>query len=210
MKIIDALLKLDPNNDDHWTADGLPRMEVVEEFAKKKGIKRAEVTAADPEFNREVAASKVVEGDSTAEDIGSEADSPEEPASAVEASSEPSAADLDEVFQELKADAEGLQAQVNQLNKEMGEAAKLRGELELSLQGVQAKMNEMYPNSSDASAIKEFITSQTKQREKKVALRRSVLKHIDPTSLNATSPLDAALARKGSRGGARPNFTSQG
>ncbi len=41
-----ALQALDPKNDDHWTADGLPRLDVV------KAGTRAAVTAAAPNFSR--------------------------------------------------------------------------------------------------------------------------------------------------------------
>jgi hypothetical protein len=43
-----ALLKLDTNNDDHWTAEGLPRLDAV-----ASGIRRAEVTAVAPHFTRQ-------------------------------------------------------------------------------------------------------------------------------------------------------------
>lgn len=50
--IKNALLKLDPANDDHWTDDGLPRIDVVTEFAGKS-VKRAEINKAFPNFSRQ-------------------------------------------------------------------------------------------------------------------------------------------------------------
>lgn len=47
-QIIEALRKLDPNNDEHWTADGLPKLEAL----GVKDVKRAEVTKAAPHFTR--------------------------------------------------------------------------------------------------------------------------------------------------------------
>jgi len=44
--ILEALKALDPKNDDHWTADGLPRLDVV------KAGTRAVVTKAAPNFSR--------------------------------------------------------------------------------------------------------------------------------------------------------------
>lgn len=48
-KIIEALKKLDPAADDHWTADGLPKVEAL----GIEGVKRADVTKAAPHFKRD-------------------------------------------------------------------------------------------------------------------------------------------------------------
>jgi len=56
MNIVEALNTLDPKNDDQWTADGLPRMDVVEGLVGDKSITRADVTNAAPDFTRETAA----------------------------------------------------------------------------------------------------------------------------------------------------------
>lgn len=48
-KIHTALAALDPANDDHWTADGLPKIEAL----KLEGVKRADVTTAAPHFRRD-------------------------------------------------------------------------------------------------------------------------------------------------------------
>lgn len=49
--ITEALQRLDPANDEHWTGDGLPRIDAL---AKLDVVAtRAEVTAASPQFNRE-------------------------------------------------------------------------------------------------------------------------------------------------------------
>lgn len=61
MNINQALATLDPENDDHWTSDGLPRMEVVEDLVGDKSIKRKDVTDADPEFTRETAKARKTE-----------------------------------------------------------------------------------------------------------------------------------------------------
>lgn len=44
-----ALKALDPSNDDHWTADGLPRLGAL----GIQGLSRQAVTAAAPRFSRE-------------------------------------------------------------------------------------------------------------------------------------------------------------
>lgn len=50
--IIEALQKLDPNNDNHWTADGLPRIDTIKFMASNQSITREDITAAAPNFKR--------------------------------------------------------------------------------------------------------------------------------------------------------------
>lgn len=49
------LRKLDPQNDKHWTEDGLPSVEVVAEALVDPSISRAMIDVAAPGFNREKA-----------------------------------------------------------------------------------------------------------------------------------------------------------
>ncbi len=51
----EALLKLDPANDDHWTDAGLPSVEAVREIAGVQTISRADITALAPNLNRDEA-----------------------------------------------------------------------------------------------------------------------------------------------------------
>lgn len=48
-KIIEALKRLDLTKDEHWTADGLPKVEAL----GIEGVKRADVTKAAPHFKRD-------------------------------------------------------------------------------------------------------------------------------------------------------------
>lgn len=50
--IINALQALDHDNDDHWTDNGLPQVEVIKEIVKGK-VSRGEINAAYPGFVRE-------------------------------------------------------------------------------------------------------------------------------------------------------------
>ncbi len=51
-----ALRLLDPTEDDHWTSDGLPRMEAIHALTEDASITRKMVTDADPNLTRETAA----------------------------------------------------------------------------------------------------------------------------------------------------------
>jgi hypothetical protein len=63
MKIKEALSHLDPANDEHWTADGLPRMDaIVELLGGDTSVTRKDVTDAVPGLTREVAQAQLVTG----------------------------------------------------------------------------------------------------------------------------------------------------
>lgn len=62
MDLAAAISLLDPENPDHWTADGKPKMAVLEEFTNGN-LTRAEVEEAFPEFNRDTARAKDAEAD---------------------------------------------------------------------------------------------------------------------------------------------------
>lgn len=54
-KVAEALRKLDVNNDNHWTADGLPRIDTVRMIAGNQALTREMITAEMPEFSRQTA-----------------------------------------------------------------------------------------------------------------------------------------------------------
>ncbi len=60
-----AMLKLDPENDDHWvkhgSAKGLPKLNAVEEAYGKAGLGRQDLEAAMPGWNREKAIGAALE-----------------------------------------------------------------------------------------------------------------------------------------------------
>ncbi len=58
MNINEALSSLDPANDEHWTADGLPRMDAVQALVGSSDITREDVTNAAPDLTRETSAQK--------------------------------------------------------------------------------------------------------------------------------------------------------
>lgn len=54
-KIVEALLKLDVQNNNHWTADGLPRLDTVKMLAADQSLTREQVAVAAPGFSRTTA-----------------------------------------------------------------------------------------------------------------------------------------------------------
>jgi hypothetical protein len=51
-KLKEALLELDPDNDEHWTEQGLPAMSAIHSITGDETISRKMVTDVAPKFNR--------------------------------------------------------------------------------------------------------------------------------------------------------------
>lgn len=54
-QLLTALQQLDPSNDDHWTGEGLPRVDVVRALAGAGTLTREQLTALAPGFTRDTA-----------------------------------------------------------------------------------------------------------------------------------------------------------
>lgn len=52
-KVLEALGKMDPMNDNHWTSDGMPRIDTVKFLAGDPTLTREMVTAEAPNFTRQ-------------------------------------------------------------------------------------------------------------------------------------------------------------
>lgn len=52
-KIIDALMMMDSMDDDQWTTDGSPKVDVVNDLGELEGVTRAQILEAAPKFSRE-------------------------------------------------------------------------------------------------------------------------------------------------------------
>jgi hypothetical protein len=51
-RISEALAKLDPANDEHWTSNDLPRVDIVAQLSDVVDVNRARIEALAPEFRR--------------------------------------------------------------------------------------------------------------------------------------------------------------
>lgn len=98
MNIQDALKELMPSNPDHWTVDGMPRVDVMAQKTDNSELTRNDITAADPEFTREKSltdqAKKLAVDESPKTDPSAKADEAStegvsEPQEAMEQSAEP-------------------------------------------------------------------------------------------------------------------------
>ncbi len=60
MNINEALAGLDPSDDEMWTGQDLPRIDVMRHMVKNPELTRKDITEANPEFTRRTAADAVV------------------------------------------------------------------------------------------------------------------------------------------------------
>lgn len=108
-EILEAVRALDPKNDEHWTADGLPRLDAVENLLGGD-VNRKAVTNAAPDFTRSVALSLVdADGEPPVDEPPVDGDE-DETASEGEAPAEETTSEDDETSAETEtADTETVQ-----------------------------------------------------------------------------------------------------
>lgn len=194
--MLKALAKLDPSNDDHWTADGAPRIEVVENYLEAK-TSRKEIIAAAPTFTREIAAADVqptVQPEPEAAATPAEPEAPEAPAVAVEA----------DPLAELQARLDAANAAAAAIEKEKAAA---QAAIDAAIEA-QAKTPTHISNQLE---IQRFLQAQQEQRIARGEARRNLAEAgVDLRGLQeivSGSKLDQAMSRKKGFGNKRPVFT---
>lgn len=210
-QINEALALLDPANDEHWTADGAPRVDVVQELTGLEKLVRKDITTAAPNFTRATAAApepEPSEGDDEQEPDAAEQDEgpdspelaelkaqaeelvPEEPSDEVRAQAREEFAALEAKFKALAKDREDIAKELEQAQKEMDEA--------------YDRMLKVDPDMTNGEAIQEFIKRQNQNRLDRALRTQKILQGIDRKTLDPRAPIDAAMARNNSRGSTRP------
>lgn len=176
--IKDMLSMLDPQLEEHWTADGLPRVDIIQEIAGG-GIDatRKVITDAWPEFNRELATTLLSLPDEDQQDT-------EKGATKVEV----------EKRSRLE-DAKVARTQAeSRLNNLLNERKELSEEIDKAQQDI-GRLNTFIdihtPHNDNQNAIREYIDSQNNLRESRASGR---------------SQMDQAMARRTTRGLQRPAF----
>lgn len=224
-KIIDALSKLDPANDNHWTQDGLPRLDTIKILSGDPSLSREAVTAARPDFNREAAqaaATAAQAGAATPVQGATDAAPPAPAAAATATETQPPAppappeSDLPNLSQPVLAEVSNQQddllARIKeaQLNLSDRQDALHLAKQELvdaqnEVASLEAQIKEASPNNS--STIMDYLARQRQNLEDRGA-RKQLIKEsgldLKQLAKDLKSPLDAAMERKNSRGAQRP------
>lgn len=211
--IIKALVQLDPANPDHWTGDGLPRLDAIKGVS---GIKREDVTAAAPHFTKDnpTLEAPAAQGGESTSGQGADAD-PTPPAADEgggdegeqngdddaalddqdeqdEADQEAEAGDLDEAelaLLEAKAKLEEAQAVANEAQKAVA-AAQAEHDRIVELRDANKRPHQ------DMEDRLAFIRRQQQMRAQRAGASAELLKGLDLTKLDPRSPLDRSMARK--------------
>lgn len=199
MNINEALSQLDPTNDDHWTNDGLPRLDAVSELTGSQ-VKRAEVTNANPTFSR-TSSKEVIQSDRHDEEKGEKEEvvAPLTELELLAKKADKLSAALLEAQQNLsewKEKADRLANETNHLNRMVDrEKAKVKNHDTKNVRDYLAKQREV--RASKAAATKKFF-EETGTTPARIA-----------DAANTLAPIDAAMrGRKAKPGSTRPSRRS--
>lgn len=172
-----ASTKLDVENDDHWTQDGLPGLEAIHQFTGNQRIKRADVTNALPDFNREAARA-----------AAEKADEPDAPVEAGEKpfvdpngtpiNQEHSAADRKLTEEELNDRLEALAAQRIEVSANVEKAKKQITEIEREEAKIADLKAKLYPPLSFSELIEQHLAATLPREAQKVQRAEEVRKSL--------------------------------
>lgn len=219
-KIADALTKLDPNNDNHWTQDGLPRLDTIKILASDPTLTRDQVTAAAPDFNR-TAALVATGGPPVAPATTPAAPATENvpPPAPVAAEGDVQGAGAEEFPQltqdpiaEAATDSETYRAQLDEAMLNLNDALAEQDAAARRVHDVQNEVGRLEGLLENLSkTIENPIMAYLAQQQKNLEDRADRMKAIKESGLDLTglqrslkAPIDAAMARKNGRGGIRP------
>lgn len=220
--IIDVLSKLDPTNDNHWTQDGMPRLDTIKILSGDPSLTREQVIAAAPDFNRGTAqaatgAQQAGAGTTLPPNTGAvaqgAASGPSGGVSLPAASPESGLPNLNPLpIAEDANDIETLNAKLAQAQLNLSDAQDRLGLARQELTDAQNEVAELEKQIKEetpagANPITEYLKRQQKNLEERGA-RKALIKEsgldLKQLAKDLRSPLDAAMERKNGRGASRP------
>lgn len=208
MEIKEALAQLDVLDDDQWTTDGLPRVEVVEKILGRS-TSRADITNADPGFNRSTATSQPETSQSLDPEPQETPDAEEAKEEKVEVSMDPfdlKEAQLQTEIEDLSLLASEKIRELNALKKQVAELSAIQNRKVLALE----RMRRLRPGRRDANTIGAYLAQAAKTREERA--QRAMAFIAGGTNikdvlaqLSIKAPIDVAMnKRKAAPGSTRP------
>lgn len=111
-------------------------------------------------------------------------------------------ANLDE--HELQRDKDSIENNIKSLQAKSKRVEDSISNAKLHLLAVNKTMNAKFPNSTETQAIQSYIKAQNKAREERARKRSLILDNFDISDIDPRAPVDRAMARRNSRGSARP------
>ena len=150
MILTDALEKLNPLDDSHWTSDGAPRLDVLRSFTDNKSLSKSQVQKAAPKFNRD---NPIINSDNsdTAPDV-------------------PSVGGLSDEIEKAK-------AIYDDSIKKLKVAESNKAEAEGVLTALQNQYESLHPPKSNAEVMQDYLQAQRKKLNEKAARIREFEKN---------------------------------
>lgn len=217
MNIQEALLALDPKNDQHWTDAGLPRLSELKRLTGNDSLTRSDVNDVDSEFHRDMVG---VVHDVLDDIFGESSDdaAEEQPEPAVEPRESvlglplPQILGDPEVARQALQELNGLQIEAaNRLKAVKAEQAQLAAQVAVVERAVERHRRAM-GSEDDASGVRAYLERQRQVREERAARRKAFIESgvtagEVAAELRGQAPIDAAMnARGNSRGTSRPQM----
>lgn len=218
MNIIEALKKLDPADDNHWTAEGLSRLDTVRMIAEDPAITRDAIEAAAPAFTRAnaadydfVAAAAAQAGDKGKGNTNpnpfaaTPAQAQNEPVNATGETKPETQTTVETASQDEVVDLEAALAEAEQYTAEVKAklfaAEKAFEEAQAAEDAIRVKLHKAGATQNNEAIIRDYLDRQLEEyaAKQKVADELAAV-GVNLKNLQAAaniSPLDAALgARK--------------
>ncbi len=183
-----ALETLNPENDDHWTADGAPKLDALETIMGEK-VKRADVTKMFPLFTRDVS-------------IGNANVAKAETKTALEKIAEAPTVEVD-VGEALHDAVDVAEALLNEARSTLDMATISLGRAQEKYADTLKARDDAFPPLTNTENIREFLDEQHRQRISRHSGAAAFIRKEDAAYL-AKAPVDKAFAAKRNRGTRRP------
>jgi len=206
-KILDALKRLDHKNDNHWTEDGLPRVDTVKLLAGDSSITRELVTKEAPSFTRFSAAEEANAAGAQAPIVAASTTASTDTPIVAPAEQQPGAGtDQDEGGSELE----------QKLAAARAELAEMEAQLAAGMVIIDAKRKEVdklideHSKVHGQTPLQDALAGYFAQQKANLAERGQRMQSLKATGidfkalLTFKAPIDQAMARKTARGGQRP------
>lgn len=217
LSLIEALAKLDPKNDNHWTVEGQPRLDTVKFFAGQPSLMREELDKVCVYTREDALAGKAPELVSPASTTPEAAASPPvvaatatstapvapEPPAAPVAVEPPKPFDMEEAQANLSALNDGLAA----VNQQLYQLNKVRDGINEQISTLEDLVRKHSPADTTSHAVQQYHARQKQlleQRATQIDRVRS-FEQESGVKLSDLVPKKAPIdqARKNSRGGPR-------
>jgi hypothetical protein len=197
-KIICALRSLDPLNENHWTGQGLARVDVVGKMANLPDLTRNDIAEAAPGFSRDTATSyfaeyldRILADEAEKGNVLPDADS-----------LAPSRLDA------LQAERIALKGDLETVKAERYALEQREREINFALGRLTVEIEAISPKQSTSLAIQTYQQRQNEIRVKNAERQNALLSAgLLPSEIaNRKAPIDAAMAMNRRRGAVRPKF----